>query len=477
MKRVFTTVMADQAGAFLGADRCITDLGLNITRVSYNKAVDAHMLFVEVEGDEAALGLAETALAKLGYLPNTMQLGSVILMEFRLKDRPGALLPVLELIRQFDFNISYISAQENGTGYQNFKMGLFVESSEDVSDFMRRAARLCPVRVLDYDRSEKVLDNTVFYLSFVTEISEKMGLSDEAKSRLLVDSNLIMQMLDERDRPVHQVFDCISQFADCIRAGRGAGYQPRVTRLQTCAGLPITLIEPPCGSNLCLLECRDMLLGVDSGFACYREELLRTILGVYPDFRERRRELLLTHGDVDHCGCLDLFQRVYMNQKVWDNFELERRGAPNFREENAIHAPYARISKLLTDYRPPSPDNLTVFAGTSEPAPELLTPIGRLELAPLCFEVYEGQGGHVLGEMVYVERTHRIAFTGDIFVNVKAFLPAQAKFNRLAPFLMTSVDVEPALAKREREALFGLLDPGKWQIFGAHGGVCEVEIS
>ncbi len=476
MKKVFTTVMEDRAGAFLGADRCITALGLNITRVSYNKAVDAHMLFIEVEGEEAALALAETELAKLGYLPNSMQRGSVILLEFRLKDRPGALLPVLDLIRQFRFNISYISSQENGTGYQDFKMGLFVENSEDVSSFMRQAARLCPVRVLDYDRSEKVLDNTVFYLSFVDEISEKMGLGEVEKGRLLVDSNLIMQMLDERDQPVHQVFECISRFADCIRAGRGAGYQPRVTHLRTAEDLPVTLIEPPCGSNLCILECRDVLLGVDSGFACYREELLRTVLGVYPDFPARRRELLLTHGDVDHCGCLDLFDRVHLNQKVWDNFALERRGEPDFREKNAIHAPYARISKLLTDYHPPAPDNLSVFGGSSEPVPELLAPIGRLEIAPLCFEVYEGQGGHVLGEVIYLERTHRIAFTGDIFVNIKAFLPAQARFNRLAPFLMTSVDVEPALAKREREAFFGLLDPGKWQIFGAHGGVHEVEI-
>ena len=78
--------------------------------------------------------------------------------------------------------------------------------------------------------------------------------------------------------------------------------------------------------------------------------------------------------------------------------------------------------------------------------------------------------------MVYLERTHRIAFTGDIFVNIKSFIPAQAKFNRLAPFLMTSVDVEPALAKQEREAFFGLLNPGRWQIFGAHGNVYEVEI-
>ena len=69
-----------------------------------------------------------------------------------------------------------------------------------------------------------------------------------------------------------------------------------------------------------------------------------------------------------------------------------------------------------------------------------------------------------------MERRHRIAFTGDIYVNLKDFSREQAVFNRLAPYLMTSVDTDPQLAKREREAVLALLDPGPWQIFGGHGG-------
>ena len=53
MKETFITSLADQAGAFLGAVRAITQAGANIHRVSYNKAVDTHMLFLDVEGEEA----------------------------------------------------------------------------------------------------------------------------------------------------------------------------------------------------------------------------------------------------------------------------------------------------------------------------------------------------------------------------------------------------------------------------------------
>ena len=49
-------------------------------------------------------------------------MGRVILIEFRLRDRPGVVQPVLHLISSFRFNISYISSQADGTDYQNFRM-------------------------------------------------------------------------------------------------------------------------------------------------------------------------------------------------------------------------------------------------------------------------------------------------------------------------------------------------------------------
>ena len=50
LKKTYITSMPDHIGAFLKASRCFSALGINITRVSYNKAVDSHMLFLDVEG-------------------------------------------------------------------------------------------------------------------------------------------------------------------------------------------------------------------------------------------------------------------------------------------------------------------------------------------------------------------------------------------------------------------------------------------
>ena len=55
VKKTFITHMPDKAGAFLSASRIISTAGGNITRVSYNKAIDLHMLFIEVSADAAQL--------------------------------------------------------------------------------------------------------------------------------------------------------------------------------------------------------------------------------------------------------------------------------------------------------------------------------------------------------------------------------------------------------------------------------------
>ena len=50
MKKTYVTTMPDHIGAFLKASRCFAELNMNITRVSYNKAVDSHTLFIDAEG-------------------------------------------------------------------------------------------------------------------------------------------------------------------------------------------------------------------------------------------------------------------------------------------------------------------------------------------------------------------------------------------------------------------------------------------
>ena len=470
MKKTFATIMPDKIGSFLKADKCIENLGLNITRVSYNKSLDAHMLFIEVEGDKDKLLLLEKELTYLGYIKDELNTKNIILMEFRLEDKTGALLPILELIDNYKFNISYMSSKENGSGFQDFKMGLLIENEKEVYDFVNRAVKLCPVRILDYNSSEKNLDNTVFYISFVNEISKKMGLNDAQKRELLINSNLIMQNLDEQNLPPYKTFDYIGKFSECLIKYKGEFYNPRISEIKISHDVYLLIIEPPCGSNTCVFVCSDMLVFVDSGFSIYKEELLEILRQRIKDFDKKSKKLLLTHSDVDHIGFLDYFDKVWMSKNSKVNLENVWQGKNGFREQNDKHAPYVKISKILSGYKPTDCSNFQVIGEKNDSG--LLSYIGSVKVGDFTFETYEGKGGHTSGETVFIERNLKIVFSGDLYINIEDCIKEQKEFNKIAPYLMTSVDCDPDLAKMVRKRIKPLLEKGQWTVIGGHGAPC-----
>ncbi len=465
--------MPDHIGAFLKASRCFTSLGLNITRVSYNKAVDLNTLFIDVEGPLDKLSEAEVQLREIGYLRNITDEKSVVLLEFRLRDVPGSVTDVLELIDEFKFNISYISSQENGSEYQLFKMGLFVEDSGKITEFLSRAEKLCEVRVIDYNRSEKIFDNSIFYNSFVSSLVEAMDISEENKNALLVNANLAMQTLDEKGLSPYRTFDSISKFAELLATCRGDAFNPRITRHSLAENTEMILIEPPCGSNTMIIRSEGELLFIDSGYACYREEMLSVFKKLIPDYESINKKILITHADVDHCGLLSEFDEIIASEKTRECLALEYSDKDGFRESNATHKPYIGTCKILTSYKPVNPDKIYVPWKHDGEQSEPLRQIGFYEFGELRFEVYEGHGGHLPGEIVLIDYRNHIAFTGDIYINLKGMTPEQARYNTYAPILMTSVDTDPLMCSEERRAILQRLGAGNWRIFGSHGGAKE----
>ena len=101
MRKTYITTMPDHIGAFLKASECFAKLNINITRVSYNKAIDSHTLFIDADGEEEKLRKADDLLTEIGYMQTSKNENSIVLMEFMLKDCPGSVTEVLRLIHQY----------------------------------------------------------------------------------------------------------------------------------------------------------------------------------------------------------------------------------------------------------------------------------------------------------------------------------------------------------------------------------------
>lgn len=469
MNKTYITKMPNHIGAFLKASRCFSDLDINITRVSYNKSVDSHLLFIDVEGSSESLEKATQELKSIGYIQYDLDHRDVVLLEFKLEDVPGAVTPILELIQDFNLNITYISSQQKDKKHQFFKMGLVVENSTDINSFIKKASELCQIKVISSDYANKIYDNSFFYNNFVNQISSTMDISDESKNELIINTNLVMQILNESGVLPFRTFDSISRFTEIIAASKGENFTTRTTKHKITENTEITLIEPPCGSNIAIIKSCEKYLFIDTGYACYEEEMNSIIRDIIPDFDNISKEAFITHADVDHCGLLPHFDVVYASAKSAESLKLEYNNENNFREQNHLHKPYIRICNILTSYKPVDPQKIRAV-GDERKITKPLEQTGFFDFGELHFTLYEGKGGHLPGESVLIDFEHKIAFTGDILINMKDMIPKQAEYNKYAPILMTSVDFDSNLCREERNELFKELNKGKWQIFGGHGG-------
>ena len=350
-----------------------------------------------------------------------------------------------------------------------FKMGLIVDDKDRINDFVREAKSLCEVRLIDYNHADKVYDNSFFYSTFVSELTSEMEISDSAREELMVNTNLAMQILDESGLSPYRTFDSISRFAELLAHSRGDNFAPRISIHRITDKSTVTLIEPPCGSNTAIIKSLDEYLFVDTGYACYKDEMLALLKILVPEFDSIVKRVFVTHTDVDHCGLLPMFDEIYVSGKSALCLRNEFEGKDGYREMNPLHKPYVRICKALTSYMPPDPDKLRIIGEECE-INEPLKRTGCLDIGELHFDLYEGQGGHLTGESVLIDSEHRIAFTGDIYVNMKDMTDRQAQYNKYAPILMTSVDTNIKQCTIERNFFFDLLEDGKWQVFGGHGG-------
>ena len=474
MKKTYITTVPDQIGAFLKASECFASLGINMTRISYNKAVDVHTLFIDVEGEPEQLKKAEETLGRIGYLQAVRNESSVALLEFMLQDVPGGMADILRLIQRYQLNISYISSQESGSLYQAVKVGLFVENEEKLKSFIDEARNICPVKRIDNTPADRVLDNSIFYQSFVSGLMRLTGLPEEKRDVLLVNSNLVMQNLDDIGQSPFRTFANISRFAEILSRSRAESFRPRITKYAISGKTRLTMIEPPCGSNTAILQSGEETLFIDCGYALYREEMLQIFRSLLPDFDQMKKRIIITHADPDHCGLLSLFDEVFSSRLSKECLELEYSGGNAFREQNPLHKPYVSICKALTLYQPPDPAKITALWDVQPEQTEPLAHMGSFDFGDMHFEVYQGKGGHLPGETVLMDFDNKVAFTGDIYINVHGMIPEQAEHNKYAPVLMTSVDTDPALCAEERAEIMKLTGSGHWNVFGAHGGVKEL---
>lgn len=447
----FILRLEDRSGHLLEVSKIISSHNANITRLSYNKVVDQHAVFIEVYASDEDIQSLALELDERKYLLEHSSEEVDVLVTLQIIDIPGTVTNILQVFEKYDVNISYVNTQENNTSYQYCKIGLYASNSELIQKVLDEISTFCEITSINYDTQDNIIDNTVFYHNFAQEMKKTLSLTQKETNIFLDNSNKILQILEEKNENYFKTFNYIRRFANYTVDYKEDNYQPRISHKSLGGNTTLYSIEPPCGANTYIIESGMELLFIDSGFACYKDEMMRIFHELFPAFDDMNKKIILTHADMDHAGITDIFDEVYVSENTFINFKREHEGKKNFREENPLHEPYIILDSIISKYEPPQLTKLRIIGNKTND--DEFEKIGDFTFHELSFEVYESNGGHLKGEIVLVENDRRIVFTGDIFVNIKGFTPEQYDFNILAPYLMGSVNTDSGKASACRHIL------------------------
>jgi glyoxylase-like metal-dependent hydrolase (beta-lactamase superfamily II) len=309
-----------------------------------------------------------------------------------------------------------------------------------------------------------------------------LDLNTEKTMQFISESNRILQSLQTDGENAGKVFDYIRRFAYFVSSNRGNAFNADIQKIKISPQVTLYSIQPGCGSNTYVLETEQELLLIDTGYAIYYKEMLRIFKNLFPDWESRTKRIYITHADVDHCGLLSKLKdaEIVVNKKSADGLQRQANGLPDHRENTELRLGYSKISRIISGYTPPDAMSINILDDETPENHDNLEIIGRIYVGDLEFEIYEGSGGHLYGEMVYVCEKVGIVFTGDILVNIDGFSKERAEFNSLAPYLMKSVNVDSKKASQMRKQVTELIQyiSEKNQrpciICGGHGPIFEL---
>ena len=103
--KTFILRLEDRSGHLLEVSRIISSHNANITRLSYNKVVDQHTVFLEVYADEEDLKSLSEELEEKNFLLEQQSEEVDVLMTLQIIDIPGTVTNILEVFKKYGIDL------------------------------------------------------------------------------------------------------------------------------------------------------------------------------------------------------------------------------------------------------------------------------------------------------------------------------------------------------------------------------------
>ncbi len=452
----FITRVPDEPGSLHRAASVIRKYNGNINRIHYDRRIDPSTVFFEVTAADDMAKEITRELRTMGFLQSSLPSPGFLKFSVYLPHRPGSLHEFLDHTTAAGANIAFADFDDSGDPPHRLTFSMTLDDravADRLLDVLKSRYR---IEVLESSVGSDALDDTVFYLRFAESLRSILGGGEEAfLLSLLHDINHIVQELNRRGEDPKIVFESILATGKTLKETSGKGFYADIQRIPLAEDLQLLCIQPPCGGNIYLLSAPDMTVMVDAGYGIYHDDLLLAISRLGHGDLRNLSSVLITHADADHCGGAGLLPAVsWLSRTSLDCIRTRNRAFGSRSEGLILETVYTTLINLFSRFTPPQ--DVEVLPGPGSGKAGGFPVLRQFMVGKHSFEILEGLDGHMAGQVYLASPDLGVLFTGDSLINLEALTPERRSFNSLAVNLITSVNVDRDLARKERDELLSL---------------------
>jgi glyoxylase-like metal-dependent hydrolase (beta-lactamase superfamily II)/ACT domain-containing protein len=504
----FLAFVRDKPGELADVCAFMAEREANIERFAFNRSENPRLVDMEISlpSPEAA-GPAARDLLAAGRLfdpsrtdPNGDHAGvtepeGLLRLKVNLVDAPGSMASLAECFRRHTANVIHMAyhAQE-APGLVSVTLAAPTpEAAAALLDEMNQRGDAYHVewtgpqggdmgRILGLNEVE----------SFIVQL--KALLPDDQRAsveELIRSSGELRRTLAEFRREAGETSEALAAsevFANILKLAAASVTKTgprfalsRTGPLRITEQLTLSRLACPTGANAYLISDGETHALIDSSYGLYYPDAMAWLRaqGVDPD---RIELILLTHADADHAGWAahlqrDAGARVMRHPQAGEVFRAENRAQGAQTSLHALNAAYTRLINRFSDLQ--IPQHMEDFP-THPQGGELggFPVCGLVRFRDLELTVLESLGGHVPGNVFFLDRSRGMLFSGDYLIDLASLSDRDKETLSLARFLLTSTNADSRVFGREmamlqslmRETAARLPSEQTPRIFPGHGG-------
>ncbi len=477
----FTVYLKDRPGSLASLSSLVARHKGNIGFFHYDRSVDASRVAVEVQFEtKKALGELVKALKTKNALfagpkkakdgVEIVSLENILEIKVRLVDRPGTLAAFARLLKQHKANMIYMLF-DGDIDADSADVAVATKSPEEV-DFLLGVLNSKGYRYrVVYRGAEEEKFSRVIGLKqvekFFLRLKDLIADADAEEIRALVGSSQdlhsdLVRFYHEagNDLEAGDVFENVLALASIAASRTGKRFTATgMLPLQLSGRVKLHGFRLPTSESVYVFTHDGEITLIDSGYGLYYEDVKSLLRGLSLD-PARVRRVFVTHPDADHIGAAGYFEeefgtRVLMHKSSRGVMKNRNRGCGGDDRLRDLNKYFTRLVTRFTKCR--YPENPRFFSHRKKGHLGDFAVIDSFRVGDLEFDVLESKGGHILGQVFFLNREHGLCFTSDFLIDTRTLSAEDRKFLRINRDLLVSVNRDSNVFRDEMASLQNLI--------------------